>query len=374
MKYSIEEVTVRELTELVKNNKIDLNPSYQRNFIWSTNDQSSLIDTMLKGYPLPNFFIYKKSDGQFEMVDGQQRTTTIYNFVNGKVKSTKEFGKITIQDIEDDRIWEYRLPVVYLSDVKNLETLNEFYVLINKKGKHLNIPEMNKADFYNSRFLNLANELLSHQEFIDLNLFTEASSKRMNDRSYVEELLAYLYEGITEKKKIVKSLLENDIDENEYEELKTNFKVVISIIHQMNEYIPLAKTRYKQKSDFYTLFSFVEKYREQQSSELFSYQYKILLLLDRKDEEGRQFIRPSNDECDLLKDYATNCVSQSNSKMARLRRLSIFETVLRNTDFQKNDGFRELLEYLSQIFGEENIDLTNVDGFELINLSLLPDA
>lgn len=373
MKYSFEEITLNELTELVRQNRIDLNPSYQRNFIWSTRDQSSLIDTILKGFPLPNFFLFRKPDGNFEMVDGQQRTTTIYNFVNGEIKSSKESGSLSIEEVNQN-FFDYKLPVVFIFDVKNTEILNEFYVLINKKGKHLNIPEMNKADFHDSIFLNLANQLLSLQKFIDLNLFTEASAKRMNDRSYVEELLALLYDGITEKKNTVNTLLKNDLDDSEYDSLKSNFIEVVAIIHKMNEFKPLANTRYRQKNDFYTLFSFVNQYRDKQSLELFLYQYKILLLLDGTDKNDRQLIRPTNDDCPILKEYATNCVSQSNSKMARTNRLAIFEIILRNKDFKKNNEFRELLAYLAKVFGEGRIGLVNKEGLELIDLNLIQNA
>ena len=60
MEYSLKEFTIQQLFELVDKDLIDLNPSYQRNFIWSVDNQNELIDTILKGYPLPNFFFYKK--------------------------------------------------------------------------------------------------------------------------------------------------------------------------------------------------------------------------------------------------------------------------------------------------------------------------
>jgi len=74
MKYIFEEFTIERLVDLINNNLIDLNPYYQRNFIWSPNpnDQSLLIDTILLENPLPNFFLYDKSDGTYQMVDGNK--------------------------------------------------------------------------------------------------------------------------------------------------------------------------------------------------------------------------------------------------------------------------------------------------------------
>lgn len=56
MDYKFQEFTIRWLVDLIDDSKVDLSPSYQRNFIWSPLDQSHLIDTIIKGYPLPNFF------------------------------------------------------------------------------------------------------------------------------------------------------------------------------------------------------------------------------------------------------------------------------------------------------------------------------
>lgn len=69
MKYSNLEWTIGELINLIESQKINLRPPYQRNFIWSSKDQKLLIDSIRKGYPLPNFFILKNKDNTFEMVD-----------------------------------------------------------------------------------------------------------------------------------------------------------------------------------------------------------------------------------------------------------------------------------------------------------------
>ncbi|HEA29568.1 MAG TPA: DUF262 domain-containing protein [Leeuwenhoekiella sp.] len=371
MNYSFEEITIRDLTEWVESKKIDLNPSYQRNFIWSTKDQSELVDTILKGFPLPSFFIYIKPSGEFEMVDGQQRTTTIYNFVKGKINSTNEFNKTNFAGVNRE-VLEYKLPIIFIKDIDKPELLNEFYVLINKKGKHLNIPEVNKSAYHDKLFLKLANEVLTYQEFIDLNLFTEATARRMNDRGYAEELLAYLQVGVKEKRNSVKTLLEDDISEEEYEILKQDFQRIIDKIHKLNAFYPLKSTRYKQKNDFYTLFSYINENMDLED-DIMLYQYRILLLLNKEDSDGRQFIRPSNEDCAPLKEYAINCVSQSNSKAARHKRLDFFNSILKNRDLNKNETLKEVLVFLSNIYDPSGIGIKKINGYELIDLELLLD-
>jgi len=372
MDYSFESIKIKDLVDLLRNNKIDLNPSYQRNFIWSTKDQSELIDTIIKGFPLPNFFLYDNGNGQYEMVDGQQRTTTIYNFAQGKILSSKKSGQKKIQDVKSSFL-NYKLPIIFIKNITKKELLNEFYVLINKKGKHLNVPEVNKSEHYDKNFLKLANKVLLYQKLIDLNLFTDAATKRMNDRAFIEELLGYLKMGIKEKKSSVVSLYDKDVNEKEYEELEKHFYQIIDVIHKFNNIKPISKTRYKQKNDFYTLFMFVDE-NITLSEKVLLYQYKILLLIDGKDKDGRQFIRPTNEDCEALREYANNCVSQSNSKKAREKRLNFFNSILKNKEIDNNKELQSVLEYFVDVFGESKIDLKNIDNYELVNINLLEDA
>ena len=73
MDYTIETWNIKDLLSLIDNQKINLEPSYQRNFIWSPKNQMDLIDTIIKGDPIPNFFIFKDKNGNVEIVYGQQR-------------------------------------------------------------------------------------------------------------------------------------------------------------------------------------------------------------------------------------------------------------------------------------------------------------
>lgn len=370
MNYTIKEITIRDLYKLVESDKIDLNPSYQRNFIWSPNDQRDLIDTIIKGYPLPNFFLYLLPNGSFEMVDGQQRTKTIYRFIKGDLTSSQKTGKLKFVNINQDLFLNYRIPVVIINDLNANDSLNEFYVLINKKGVHLNSAEVNKSEFLDTNFLKLSNELLSYQPLINLDLFSEATSKRMNDRAFVEELVGYLLLGLKDKRKSVDETFETDITMQEYQNLDDKFKRVIDKIETFNEIKPISKTRYKQKNDFYTLFCFVSE-NLYQEDEIFKQQYHSLIILDGKDKEGRQLIRPSNEECFPLRDYANNCITQSNSKKSRENRLNFFNSVLKNKSLANNEVLKEILSYFSTIYEDKQVYLKKIGDYELLSTDLI---
>lgn len=365
MEYSFEEFKLEQVFELIEKERFDLNPSYQRNFIWSSINQMELIDTILKKYPLPSFFYYLRNDGKYEVVDGQQRTKTIYRFIKGQITSSKHSGKVSFDNIDKNAFLNYRIPVIIIKNLSSNDSLREFYVLINKKGVHLNPAEVSKSEFHETNFLKLSDQILEYQNLINLDLFTEATSKRMNDRSFIEELAAYLIYGIKDKKDAVEAAYEGDISESESKSLYKKFTGIIDIIQSLNTISPISYTRYKQKNDFYTLFCFVNE-NINQSQNLWNKQYEILQLLDGEDNDGRQIIRPSNEECDVLKEYANNCITQSNSKNSREKRLAFFNSILKNTSPQGNDAVNDIVEYFSSSIGK-TLSLKKLENYYLID-------
>ena len=372
MEYTFQQFTIQQLVELIDKDLIDLNPSYQRNFIWTLDDQKALIDTILKDYPLPSFFVFQKNANPFkyEMIDGQQRSKTIFRFVKGFISSSKQTGNLIFENSDTKKILNYKLTFVVVKNLSINDSLNDYYVLINKQGVHLNTPEINKSEYQDTLFYKLADEILSYQGFINLNLFTEATSRRMNDRAFVEELLAYLKLGNKDKKAAVEKIYPEDINIDEYTLLKDLFYSIIDIIEEFNIIKPIKDTRYKQKNDFYTLFSFVYENKHLPIDTL-KYQYQILLVLDNVDSEGRQFIRPTNEDCIVLKEYANNCVTQSNSKVARDSRLNFFNHLLKNSINGSNEKLNDVLNYLEMVYGEDKIKLKQVGGFQLLDITLL---
>ncbi len=314
----VTDFTIRKLVNLIESDNIDLKPYYQRNDIWSKNDQQDLINSIVKGYPLPSFFIYERSSNKFEMVDGQQRARTIYRFYKNQIELSTN---IFYDDVEQNKYLDYLLSVTIITKINSPRELEEFYVLVNKKGKHLTKPELNKAEFAGSKFLLFVESLLDYQPLINLNIFTPSSQERMNDRDFIEELIAYLIHGVQDKKSIVEHIY-NTISDETINQVENKFKSIIDLMDKLNSFYPIIKTRFKQKSDFYSLFNFLANSLSD-PIELVIAQYKSLLLV-------APHISPSRFDCLPLREYAINCVSQSNSKSARQARLDFLNNLLRS--------------------------------------------
>ena len=362
MKYTINEISISQLIEWIKKDLINLHPPYQRNFIWSSKDQKLLIDSIMKGYPLPNFFVYRKNDGTYDMVDGQQRATTISKYVKGDFADSDMHY---YQDIDQDRFMSYLLNVteVYDIDTTNGESLEDFYYLVNKRGVHLNTAEANKAYYHNAPFMALVNELMDLQELSDLDIFTTKTVQRMNDRSLIEELVAFLFKGnITDKRKAVDELLESTLEAEKIEQVRKEFSSIMEILCRLNVVKPIKDTRFKQRNDFYTLFCFIAIHKEL-SKNVLSEQYRFLVFVDE-----HEYIRPTNDDCETFKEYAYHCVTQSNSKTARLTRLSIMEDLLivKNVD-EMSHRLSDVCEYLEGEYNIDDITFVEIEGWMIID-------
>jgi len=360
MNYRNEEHSIEWLVKLIDGGKINLRPSYQRNFIWTPKDQRLLIDSIHHGFPLPNFFILENGDMTYEMVDGQQRAITIHKYFRNEFKDS---NRQSFDDTDKDGFLNYRLNIVILKDMQ--EGMKEyFFSLVNKRGVHLNTAELNQAQYHDSDFLQLVNKIMNLQDLIELDIFTDKNKLRMNDRGAIEEIVAYLFDDkIFDKRTEVDMLFEQQLPQEKLEEVYAKFVNILKRLSVLNQIRPLHETRYKQKNDFYTLCCFINRHISD-DLDILRYQYEILVMFS--DEE---FITPSNENCEPFKEYALNCVSQSNSKKAREARLAFFEDVLCNQDEQLNNTLVQVKDYLS--FEFDNCSLIKQGKYLLINLTSL---
>lgn len=149
------EVTIGEITKGYINNdeqgvrgydgKLDIRPPYQREFIYNEREQEAVIHTVLNGYPLNVMYWVKRSDDAecpYEVMDGQQRTLSLCEYVDGKF--SYEFKNFFNQPADiQNKILDYRL-TIYVCEGDDSDKL-EWFKTINIAGKQLNTQEISNA-------------------------------------------------------------------------------------------------------------------------------------------------------------------------------------------------------------------------------------
>jgi Protein of unknown function DUF262 len=87
---------INEFSSKAKRGRLELSPSYQRGDVWPTNDAQMLIESILRGIPLPSVILLKREgeDLVFEVVDGKQRLTTILRFIGKHPKALEHVREV----------------------------------------------------------------------------------------------------------------------------------------------------------------------------------------------------------------------------------------------------------------------------------------
>ena len=157
MKIQLKEITIKELAEGYQDNanegvvgyggKLDIRPPYQREFIYKDKQRDAVIDTVKKEFPLNVMYWAVRDDGNFEIIDGQQRTISICQYLNGDFSFDFLFFH-NLQNDEKEQILNYKL-MVYFCEGTDKEKLNWFET-INIAGEKLTKQELRNAVFSGS--------------------------------------------------------------------------------------------------------------------------------------------------------------------------------------------------------------------------------
>ena len=152
MNIELKEITIRELANGYQDNaengvvgfggKLDIRPPYQREFIYKDKQRDAVINTVTKKFPLNVMYWAVREDGTFEVIDGQQRTISICQFLKGVFMfENRYFQNLKID--EQAQILDYKL-MVYLCSGTDSEKL-EWFRTINIAGEKLTDQELRNA-------------------------------------------------------------------------------------------------------------------------------------------------------------------------------------------------------------------------------------
>ena len=247
---------------------LEMHPPFQRNPVWTENQSSFLIDTILKGYPIPELYLQEKVDADGKtivvVVDGQQRINSFLRFISGEFtideSQSTQWGGMSFSDLsEDEKIafFKYKFVIRELPNIDEDE-IRSIFQRINQNNVALNPQELRQAT-YRGDFIQSMNNIADKSYWDDLGLFTPKKVRRMNDVEFISELAVAFLNGMQNKKNKLDyyyAMYERDYHEREEVELLFD-KVVGEILQTLPN---VKKTRWSNLVDFYTLFLVLAKY------------------------------------------------------------------------------------------------------------------
>lgn len=174
--------------------KLNIRPKYQREFVYNEKQRNAVIETVRKGFPL-NVMYWVENEDCFEVLDGQQRSISICEFVSGKFSLNYQYFHRLEQE-EKDQILDYEL-MVYFCKGSNKEKL-DWFKTINIAGEKLTDQELRNAVFTGS-WLSDAKKYFSKNNCPAYNIAKDYISGTPIKQEYLEKVLDWISEGNIER-------------------------------------------------------------------------------------------------------------------------------------------------------------------------------
>lgn len=153
MKINLENIKIKDLVNSYLDNvstgqvigyggNLNIRPEYQREFVYKEKERNAVIDTVQKGFPLNVMYWVEDGNGNFEVLDGQQRTISICEYIQGNF-SLNGLAFHNLPKNKQNDILEYKL-MVYFCNGTDSEKL-EWFKIINIAGVKLKEQELRNA-------------------------------------------------------------------------------------------------------------------------------------------------------------------------------------------------------------------------------------
>jgi len=222
-------MTVNSVIDLFNRKRLNLSPVFQRRFVWTKEKARLLILSILENFPIPPIIVYEKPEGTYEIIDGQQRITSILWFVGADVEPRRTEGELEVpireiaeryglstKDVKElllinpkekpvfknlkkeytNRILDYHLSFLKIKNT-NENGIYDLFTRINMGAVRLYPMEIRNAMFY-SPYVEDLKRISSYQLF--RKLVPKRAQKRMKDIQLVLIFDAFKYGFIKSRK------------------------------------------------------------------------------------------------------------------------------------------------------------------------------
>lgn len=251
---------VSDFVSWQRSRTLNLSPSFQRRPVWQPGAKSYLMDTIIRGLPIPIIFLreqktdLKTLEPRREVVDGQQRIRTILSFIEPALLENykqerddfviqqthnKDLAGKRFTDLDDNirqSILDYTFSVhIFPSQVDDREIL-EIFARMNSTGVKLNYQELRNA-YYFGEFKTSIYKLASEQleRWRDWNIFTEYNIARMGEVEITSEFAILMVKGLSGKSQVAIDRIYKEKDSipsySERNEVEQRFRTVMDTIH-----------------------------------------------------------------------------------------------------------------------------------------------
>lgn len=235
-----------------KKGKLILQPDFQRQFVWDKKKASRLIESVLLQVPLPIIYLAEDEDGKEYVIDGQQRLTSLFSFINGKFPDNEsdfkltgltvysELNRKTFSEIDEklqDKIQSYAVRTITIKKESDHDIRFEIFERLNTGSVPLNDMEIRNCVF-RGPYIELLKELASDKDF-RLIMGLDGYHPRMKDIELILRFASFYHFTYLKYQYPMKSFFNKDMEKYQYisqddaGDLRNSFKNSVQILKSL---------------------------------------------------------------------------------------------------------------------------------------------
>jgi hypothetical protein len=248
------DISVKELISMVNEGIIDIAPEYQRQFRWKSDRQSTLIESILLGIPVPSLYMATNADGTWELIDGVQRLSSIIHFAGTQqakdkigitgnltlteLKKLTSFNSLLFETLPKSIQLDFLLKplkITTLSDKSDLEVRFDLFERLNTGGIALTDQEIRSCVYrgpFNDYLKKMADDS-NYRDVVKLNQGQEADGTR---EEFVLRFFAFYYNYLNFDHSVVdflNSFMSNSNKSFDYERATKVFKKTFKALAEL---------------------------------------------------------------------------------------------------------------------------------------------
>jgi hypothetical protein len=235
----------------IKRGKLELQPEFQRNFVWTPKKASKLVESVLLNVPIPVIYVAEDIGGKLEVVDGQQRLTSLTSFVDGRYPDGREFRLTSLQvlselngrrfselsDEQQNEIWNATLRIIVIEKDSHPDVKFEVFERLNEGAEKLNDQELRNC-VYRGSYNILLGQLAENPYMLKI-MGAKEPHNRMADRQLILRFFAMWRNTHLKYRGPMKQFLNREMEghrfatDREIAEMRTAFEKSIEMAYHV---------------------------------------------------------------------------------------------------------------------------------------------
>lgn len=265
-------VQISDIIQWSEKGELELSPKYQRNSVWNEKAKAYLMDTIIRGLPIPPIFLRQKVDVNTkstnrEIIDGQQRIRAILEYVVDekyaiKKSHNKEYGGLRYSDLSDEMqegILEYEIVAEVVTE-KDEGLIYDMFARLNSNNYVLNKQEIRNSKYWGDFKVLVYNLASSSRDFfLSHRLLSDNDCTRMRDAELITSMIILLVDGIvSETSASIDKIYEKfDASFDEDGVIENKFVLAMNVIEKVYSYLNGNLGCFSNKNYFFTLYAVI---------------------------------------------------------------------------------------------------------------------